>query len=77
MHACHEAIATLDSYCSARVQPRHCVTWFDGDVPLAATTLCAFHYIVCTLSIWLTQALGGVKSVKLPFNGKQRLYSCV
>lgn len=33
-----------------------------------ATTLCAFHYIVCTLSIWLTQALGGVRSVKLPFN---------
>lgn len=33
-----------------------------------ATTLCAFHYIVCTLSIWLTQALGGVKSVKLPTN---------
>ena len=36
---------------------------------LAATTLCAFHYIVCTLSIWLTQALGGVKAVKLPLNG--------
>ena len=36
---------------------------------LAATTLCAFHYIVCTLSIWLTQALGGVKAVKLPING--------
>lgn len=33
-----------------------------------ATTLCAFHYIVCTLSIWLTQAMGGIKAVKLPVN---------
>lgn len=37
---------------------------------LAATTLCAFHYMVCTLSIWLAQALGGVRAVKLPVNGK-------
>eukprot|EP00891_Asterochloris_glomerata_P006769 jgi/Astpho2/6769/Aster-07215 len=32
----------------------------------AATTLCAFHYLVCSLSIWVTQSLGGVKRVALP-----------
>ena len=41
------------------------------DFCCAATTLCAFHYIVCTLSIWLTQAMGGIKAVKLPVNGEQ------
>ncbi|CAK0784935.1 hypothetical protein CVIRNUC_008140 [Coccomyxa viridis] len=32
-----------------------------------ATTLCALHYMACSVSIWTTQALGGVKKVTLPF----------
>ncbi|KAL3132232.1 hypothetical protein ABBQ32_008821 [Trebouxia sp. C0010 RCD-2024] len=32
-----------------------------------ATTLCALHYMACTVSIWMTRALGGVKYAKLPF----------
>lgn len=36
----------------------------------AATTLCAFHYLVCSLSIWVTQSLGGVKRVALPMRGR-------
>ncbi|KAK9918349.1 hypothetical protein WJX75_003397 [Coccomyxa subellipsoidea] len=32
-----------------------------------ATTLCALHYMACSISIWITQALGGVKKVTLPF----------
>lgn len=36
----------------------------------AATTLCAFHYLVCSLSIWATQTMGGVKRVALPLQGE-------
>lgn len=35
----------------------------------AATTLCALHYIACSVSIWVTQTFGGVKRVTLPFSG--------
>lgn len=35
----------------------------------AATTLCALHYMACSISIWITQALGGVKKVALPLTG--------
>lgn len=36
----------------------------------AATTLCALHYLVCTLSMWTTQGLGLVKRVDIPFKGE-------
>lgn len=39
---------------------------------LAATTLCALHYIACSLSIWATQSMGYVKKVSLPMKGKLR-----
>ncbi|KAK9806341.1 hypothetical protein WJX72_010712 [[Myrmecia] bisecta] len=31
-----------------------------------ATTLCALHYLVCSIAIWATQAFGGAKKVSLP-----------
>lgn len=40
----------------------------------AATTLCACHYLACSIGIWLTQGLGYVRSVKLPFAGKCLLF---
>jgi hypothetical protein len=27
------------------------------------------HYMACSVSIWITQAVGGVKKVKLPLTG--------
>ena len=46
--------------------------WLPSSAPgsHAATTLCAFHYLVCSLSIWATQSMGGVKRVTLPLRGK-------
>ena len=41
----------------------------DLGVCRAATTLCALHYIACSVSIWVTQTFGGVKRVTLPFSG--------
>ena len=40
----------------------------------AATTLCALHYIACSVSIWVTQTFGGVKRVTLPFSGDPVLH---
>ena len=37
-----------------------------------ATTLCALHYMACSISIWITQAVGGIKKVSLPFTGEAR-----
>lgn len=35
----------------------------------AATTLTAFHFLVCSLSIWVTQGLGFIKKTKMPGRG--------
>ncbi len=35
----------------------------------AATTLCALHYLTCSLSIWVTQTMGYTKKVALPYGG--------
>ena len=35
----------------------------------AATTLCALHYMACSISIWITQGMGYVKRVSLPTQG--------
>mmetsp|Transcript_17326 Transcript_17326/g.51879 ORF Transcript_17326/g.51879 Transcript_17326/m.51879 type:complete len:373 (-) Transcript_17326:506-1624(-) len=32
-----------------------------------ATTLCALHYLTCSLSIWVTQTMGYTKKVALPY----------
>lgn len=32
-----------------------------------ATTLCAMHYLVCTVSMWTSQGMGLVKRVEIPF----------
>ena len=40
----------------------------------AATTLCALHYMACSVSIWITQSMGYVKRVALPTQGALLTY---
>ena len=82
-HPAHQGLACaslLRTSAPSLSSPRGVLTWHcakpmgaalqsDPGVWCAATTLCALHYIACSLSIWVTQTFGGVKRVTLPFSG--------
>lgn len=41
--------------------------------PPAATTLTALHFLVCSISIWITQGLGITKKSSMPSKGEPLL----
>ena len=41
-----------------------------GRCAAAATTLCALHYLACSLSVYASQRLGYLKKADLPVQGE-------